>query len=159
MAALLLLSAAAALAHPHLSKTVTAKLDNGTELKLSYYTSPANMDHVAKAQAGEFKPAAARIEVSADLDAAGVMIAAGEYTLGAIKNGDDDWSMALYPGRLGYGASPDASKLIQLKSQLSKDHGTAHHIVYDLVPGSGDQEGHLTLIWHFGSLHLSGVLN
>ncbi len=151
--AILLLSAVGLLAHPHIQKTVTAKLD-AAELTLNYYTSPANMEHVKNTEAGVFK-GGARLTVSGDLG----KVPAGEYTVGALKNEDGSWVMALYPGKLGYGASPDMSKLIKLSSSLSKDHGTAHHTSFDLAPGSGEQEGQLTLVWHFGPLHLAGALS
>lgn len=145
-------------AHPHVQKSVTAKLQDGTELKLNFYTSPANMDHVTNAEPGVFK-GGARLSISTDIESGDTKIPAGNYTVGAVKDENGGWTMALYPGQLGRGDSPDMSKLIKLPSSLSKDQGSSDHTSFDLAPGSGDQAGHLTVIWHFGSLHLAGALN
>ncbi len=158
LAAFLMLAAAVVVAHPHIQKSVSVQLDGGAEVKLAFYTSPANMEHVKNAAAGDFK-GGARLSVSADIKSGDTTIPAGEYTVGAVKKDDGHWKMALYPGKLGYGESADTSKLLELKSVLDKDHGTADHVSFDLVPGSGDLDGHLTLVWHFGPLRLSGALN
>ena len=46
--ALTLLAAAAAMAHPHFNKTVTAKLPSGVDATITYNTTPANEIHAAK---------------------------------------------------------------------------------------------------------------
>ena len=43
---------------------------------------------------------------------------AGDYTIGVIKNGDKDWTMALYPGVLGREDKPDVAKAIKLELRL-----------------------------------------
>ena len=64
-------------------------------------------------------------------------IAGGKYSIGAIKNGDNDWTLCLYPGRPGRGKAPDISKAIKLHSMYSTSMGYAAHVVFDLSPGAG----------------------
>lgn len=153
---LLIVGSALLVAHPHLSKSVTARIA-GNEVSVAYFTSPANEDHVKDYGVGSFAPGA-RITFSADMGGY-TMIPAGEYTLGAVRTADDDWTMALYPGRLGRGQSPDMSKVIKLTSYFSKKHGTAAHVHYDISPGAGDLAGRTTVTWHFGSLYLAGAID
>lgn len=145
------------MAHPHISKTVTAKIGE-IEAKLSYYTMPANLEHTTAAAAGSFSQGA-RLSLSAEMTGSGVTIPAGEYTVGAVKNAEDDWTLALYPGQLGRGESADHSKLIKLTSSFSKEHGVSEHSHLDISPGSGSLEGHTVVTWHFGPYFLAGALN
>lgn len=152
--------ATVALAHPHFNKTVTAELPQGVEAKITYNTTPANEARAESAAVGQFvTPRGPVLELSGDVTAGSATLAAGEYTIGVIKNGDDDWTLALYPGRLGRGDTPDASKLIRLDSMFSKDMGTAGHMLLDITPGSGEFEGKAVLTLHFGSLFLAGALS
>ena len=98
------------------------------------------------------------LKVTGELKAGKATIAAGEYTIGAIKNGEKDWTMALYPGRLGRGDVPDTAKAIKLDSKFSTTKGTAEHMLVDVEPGEGPTEGKAVLTLHFGSLYLAGVL-
>lgn len=156
-ATITLLAGVCLIAHPHIQKSVDAKLGE-VDIKLSFYTSPANMDHVNNAADGAFSTGYARLSLSGDLTVGGTTIPAGEYTVGAIKNGPSDWTMALSPGKLGYGEQADMSKLIKLTSSYSASEGTANHVNFDISPGRGSQEGQATLIWHYGTLFLSGSL-
>jgi hypothetical protein len=152
--------AAVALAHPHFNKTVTAKLPHGAEAKITYNTTPANEARAEGAAVGQFvTPRGPVLELSGEVTAGSATLAAGEYTIGVIKNGEDDWTLALYPGRLGRGDTPDASKLIRLDSMFSKEMGTAGHMLLDITPGSGKFEGKAVLTLHFGSLFLAGALS
>jgi hypothetical protein len=151
--------ASAALAHPHFNKTVTVSLPQGVEAKIIYNTTPANEERAANAAVGEFiTPRGPVLELSGELTAGDTTLAAGQYTIGVIKNAEDDWTLALYPGRLGRGATPDATKVIRLESMFSKDKGTAPHMLIDVTPGDGKLEGKAVLTLHFGSLFLAGVL-
>ena len=141
-------------AHPHIAKTVTAKID-GNDIKLSYYTAPANMEHVQSAVAGTYSHTGAVLTLSADLGS----LKAGEYMVGAIKNSDGTWTMALHPGKLAYGDSADVSAVVKLSSSFSKEHGHADHSHFDISPGSGDLAGKTVVAWHFGDLFLAGVLS
>ena len=109
----------------------------------------------------DFTPAELRflLKLSAELKTAKATLAAGEYTIGVIKNGDKDWTLALYPGRLERGATPDSAKAIRLDSAFSSDHGTADHMLIDVTPGKGKFEGKAVLTLHFGSLFLAGALS
>ncbi len=156
---LLLLLTVVVTAHPHLRKSVTAYLDGGTEITVNYFTAPANVEHAKNAVVGAFSAGFGRLKVSADLDAGGTAIPAGEYTIGAIKNSDSDWTLALYPGKIQQGQTPEMDKVIQLKSEFSESHGTAEHIYFDVLPGSGSLEGKTVLVWHFGKLFLEGALS
>jgi hypothetical protein len=153
------LAAGVAFAHPHFNKTVTASLPQGVELTITYNTTPANEVHAQNAKVGEFvTPRRPGLKLSAELKTDKVTLPAGEYTIGVIKNGDKDWTLALYPGRLQRGDTPDTAKAIKLDSMFSADKGTAEHMLIDVTPGHGKFEGKAVLTLHFGSLFLVGVL-
>ena len=123
--------------HPHFNKTVIVKIGE-TEAKVSFFTAPANEEHVKNAKTGAFSAGFGTLTLSGDLKAGNMTLKAGEYTIGAIKNGDADWTMGLHQGKLGFGATPDMAKVIKLKSSYSTDHGEAAHIYFDIMPGHGD---------------------
>lgn len=155
----LLLTASAAVAHPHFNKTVTAKLPSGVDVTISYNTTPSNENLARDAKVGEFvTPRRPTLKVSGELKGESVTIPAGEYTIGVVKNGDKDWTMALYPGALARGATPEPGKLLKLESLFESDKGTAEHMLVDITPGHGKFEGKATLTLHFGGLFLAGVL-
>ena len=147
------------LAHPHFRKTVTAKLGT-VDVTIAYQTVPSNEMHAKSAKVGAFTtPRAPKLTLSGELKAGDLALPAGEYTIGAIKNGDDDWTMALYPGALARGTEPDMSKLIKLDSMFTTEHGTAEHLTLDITPGHGKQEGKAVLLMQFGTLYLAGRLS
>jgi hypothetical protein len=149
-----------ALAHPHFNKTVTAQLAPGVEATITYNTTPANELHAQNAKLGEFvTPRRPVLKLSAELKSEKLTLAAGEYTIGVVKNAEKDWTLALYPGRLQRGDVPDPAKAIRLESMFSADHGTAEHMLIDVTPGHGKFEGKAVLTLHFGTLFLAGVLN
>jgi hypothetical protein len=153
----LIVSSAAA--HPHFNKTVTATLAPSAEVTITYNTTPANEAHAQNAKVGEFvTPRRPVLKLSAELKTDKSSLPAGEYTIGVIKNGDKDWTLALYPGRLERGAVPDSAKAIRLDSMFSSDHGTAEHMLIDVTPGKGKFEGKAVLTLHFGTLFLAGAL-
>ncbi len=145
------------LAHPHMRKSVTAKLGD-SEVTLRYFTAPINMDHVANVGVGEFRRGA-NLKVGADLQTGGATIAAGDYTVGCIRDGEKAWTMVLYPGALGRGESPDMSKLIKLDSHFSTDMGSVDHVTFDISPGAGSLSGRAAVIWRFGDHHLAGAIS
>jgi hypothetical protein len=152
--------ATAAWAHPHFNKTVTATLPQGVEATITYNTTPANEVHAQNAKVGEFvTPRRPVLKLSAELKTEKVTLAAGEYTIGVIKNGDKDWTLALYPGVLGRADKPDVAKAIKLDSIFSSDHGLAGHMLIDITPGAARLEGRAVLTLHFGGLFLSGALS
>ena len=154
------LVASAAFAHPHFNKTVTATLGENVQVTITYNTTPANEAHAQSAKVGEFvTPRRPALKLSAELKAGKVTLPAGEYTIGVIKNADKDWTLALYPGLLQRGATPDSAKAIRLDSIFSADHGTADHMLVDVTPGHGKFEGKAVLTLHFGSLFLAGALS
>jgi hypothetical protein len=153
------LVASVALAHPHFNKTVTAALAQGVEVTITYNTTPANEAHAQSAKVGDFvTPRRPVLKLSGELKGEKQTLAAGEYTIGAIKTSEKDWVLALYPGRLQRGDTPDAAKALRLDSMFSTDKGTADHMLIDITPGHGKFEGKAVLTLHFGSLFLSGVL-
>jgi hypothetical protein len=159
LAAGLMLAAGAALAHPHFNKTISAKLPSGVDVTISYNTTPANESLATAAKVGEFvTPRRPVLKLSGELSTGKATIPAGEYTIGAIKNAEKDWTMALYPGAIARGTAPDTAKALKLESLFSSSHGTAEHMLIDLTPGEGALEGKAVLTLHFGALHLSGVL-
>ena len=105
-----LLAASFAVAHPHFQMSVTATLPGDVEANVAFYTVPVNETHAQNAANGAFlTPGIPKLKISADLKAGSVSIPAGTYTVGAIKNSMDDWTMALSPGELARGDSPDMS--------------------------------------------------
>ena len=158
--ALMALIVASALAHPHFNKTVTVKLPSGVEAVITYNTTPANEDRAAKTELGSFvTPRNPTLKLSGEVKAGAVTIPAGEYTIGVIKNGENDWTMALYPGRIARGQSPDMAQMIKLESLFSTSEGKAPHMLIDISPGWGKFEGRACLTLHFGSLFLAGALS
>jgi hypothetical protein len=151
--------ASVAIAHPHFNKTVTAALGPDLEVTISYNTTPANETHAANAKAGDFlTPRRPVLKLSGEVKTEKASLPAGEYTIGVVKNGDKDWSLALYPGRLQRGDTPDPAKAIRLDSMFSTDKGTAQHMLIDVTPGDGRFEGKAVLTLHFGSLFVAGLL-
>lgn len=146
-------------AHPHFNKTITATID-GVDFTIKYNTTPANEMRADQTPKGVFTtPRGPRLTLSADLKAADtVVLAAGEYTIGVIKN-DADWTLALYPGTIARGAQPDAAKVMKMDSMFETAAGDADHMLIDLTPGHGKFEGKAVLTIHFGKLFLAGRLN
>jgi hypothetical protein len=154
------LGAGFAEAHPHFNKTVTAKLPSGVEATITYNTTPANELRAAEAPVGVFvTPRRPLLKLSAALETGKATVPAGDYTIGVIKNGDKDWTMALYPGVLGREDKPDVAKAIRLESAFSSEHGVAEHMLVDVTPGSGAFAGRAVLTLHFGAMFLSGALS
>lgn len=157
---LVVLGAVLAHAHPHFNKTVTARLPQGVDATITYNTTPANEVRAAEAPVGSFvTPRRPLLKLSGALETGSVAVPAGDYTIGVIKNGEKDWTMALYPGALGRADKPDVAKAIKLESSFSSDHGVAEHMLIDITPGAAKLEGRAVLTLHFGSLFLSGVLS
>lgn len=154
----LLLAPSFALAHPHFNKTVTAKIGDA-EATISYNTTPANLDHAKNADVGSFiTPRRPSLKLSSDVMSGGTTVPAGEYTIGVIKNGADDWTMALYKGGLSRGMEPDMANVIKLDSMYSSNEGNAEHMLIDIIPGHGKFEGKAVLTLHFGTMFLAGAL-
>ena len=148
-----------ALAHPHFNKTVTATLPQGVEATITYNTTPANETHAQNAKVGEFvTPRRPVLKLSAELKSEKQTLAAGEYTIGVVKNGEKDWTLALYPGRLQRTDTPDPAKVVKLDSMFATDKGAAEHMLIDITPGHGKFEGKAVLTLHFGTLFLAGIL-
>ena len=157
---LLLVGAAWVLAHPHITKSVSAKLPSGADASVTYTTVPANEDYAKKAAAGSFlTPRRPKLKLMAEVKAGNITLAAGDYTIGAIKNGEKDFIMALFPGETPRTGAPDMSKVIKLDSQFDTAHGKAEHLNVDIMPGSGKFEGKVVLTLHFGTLFLEGALS
>ena len=98
------------------------------------------------------------LKLSADLKNEKLTLPAGEYTIGVVKNGEADWTLALYAGRLQRDEKPDAAKVIKLESMFETGKGTAEHMLIDVTPGHGKFEGKAVLTLHFGTLFLAGLL-
>ena len=156
----LLLTPSFALAHPHFNKTVTAKLPSGAEATISYGTTPANLGRAESAEVGTFvSPRGPKLMLSAATMSGSTEIPAGEHTIGVIKNGANDWTMALYKGGLSRGETPDKAKILKLDSMYSSDSGSAEHMLIDITPGHGKFEGKAVLTLHFGTMFLAGVIS
>ena len=154
-----LLIANAVVAHPHFRKTVSAKMGDN-DVSVSFFTVPANMDHVANTADGAFvMPGRPTLKIPAEMKAGSVSIPAGTYTVGAIKNSAESWTMALSPGELGRGEEPDKSKLIKLDSQYMKGSEGVDHLMVDIVPGYNKSEGKAVLVIGFGTMFLDGVIS
>src|SRR5258707_14872485 len=148
---LTLLTAAAAIAHPHFNKTVTAKLPSGVDATITYNTTPANEIRATEAAVGTFvTPRRPTLKLSGDIKAGAVTVPAGEYTIGVIKNSEKDWTMALYPAvRPRGGEAVDVAKAIKLESMFTTAQGTAEHMLIDISPGDGKLENRAVLTLHF----------
>jgi len=156
----LLVMAATLMAHPHLRKSVTVGLPGDIEAVVAYFTVPANETHTTKAAAGSFLiPGGCSLKLSAEVKAGNVTLPAGEYTVGVIKNSDSDWTMAVYPGKVARGETPDKSKLIKLDSLYHKSSEKSAHMSVDISPGSGKFEGKVVLLVRFGSMSLAGAIS
>jgi hypothetical protein len=156
---ILIFMGATLMAHPHFRKTVAVKLGT-VDATVSYQTVPSNEMHAQNAKVGAFvTPGRPRLTLSGELKAGASALPAGEYTIGVIKNSDKDWTMVLYPGQLARGAEPDMSKVIKLDSVFSTTHGAAEHLLVDISPGHGKQDGKAILVLHFGNLYLAGTLS
>ena len=150
--------AALAFAHPHFNKTVSTTI-NDVEVSVSYNSTDANMEHVAAVEAGTFvSPRGPRLNISGDVQAGDLTIAAGEYTIGVIKDDDGSWNMVLHAGRIPRGEIPDMSKVMNLDSRFSDQMGTADHMLIDITAGSGDFAGKPVLTIHFGNMYLQAAL-
>ena len=159
LAVAVLVAATTATAHPHFNKTITAALPGGVELTITYNTTPANEMRAQNAKVGDFvTPRAPVLKLSGEVKNEKVTLPAGEYTIGVIKNGEKDWTLALYPGRVARGETPVTAKAIRLDSVFEANKGTAEHMLIDVTPGHGRFEGKAVLTLHFGSLFLSGLL-
>ena len=156
----LLVTASLSLAHPHFNKTVGCTLPGGAEATIKYNTTPANLEHAENAAVGTFiTPRRPTLTLSAEAMSGSETIPAGEYTIGVLKNGADDWTMALYKGTLGRGVEPDMSQVIKLDSMYSSSAGNAEHMLIDITPGTGKFEGKAVLTLHFGTMFLAGALS
>jgi len=157
--AVLLTGVTFVLAHPHFNKTLTVKLPSGAEATVTYNTIPGNEMHPNKATVGQFvTPRQPRLKLSAEIKAGSVVVPAGEYVIGAVKNGDKDWTMGLYPGTIARGAAPEMAKVIKLESSFSSE-GKADHLLIDITPGAGKLAGRAVLTLHFGTMFLAGALS
>jgi hypothetical protein len=149
-----------ALAHPHFNKTITCALPGGAEAVIAYNTTPANLTHAESAAVGTFvTPRRPSLKLSADITVGTVTIPAGEHTIGVVKNGPNDWTLALYKGGLARGAEPDMSMVVKLDSQYSANEGNAEHMLIDITPGKGKFEGKAVLTLHFGTMFVEGALS
>jgi len=157
--AAVMLTATTLVAHPHFQKTTTAKLSEDVEVSISFFTVPANMAHVAEIGDGEFvSPGLPKFETLTDITAGEASVAAGTYTVGIIKNGEDDWTMVLSPGELSFGESPDMSKLIELDSMFTQGNDPTGHLVVDIFPGKGKFEGKAVILIGFGTMWVHGLV-
>ena len=157
--AVALLTATVLAAHPHFQKTTSAKLSEEVEVSLSFFTVPANMSHLAGIENGDFvSPGLPKFETGAALTAGSATVPAGTYTVGAIKNGADDWTMALSPGELGFGEAPDMSKVIKLDSTYWTSQDDTAHLVVDVFPGEGKFEGKAVILLGFGTMWVQGLI-
>ena len=157
--AVVLLTATAVIAHPHFQKNTTAKIYENVEVSLSFFTIPANMEHVAKIADGEFvSPGLPKFETATAITAGSATIPAGTYTVGVVKKSDSDWQMVLSPGELAFGDSPDMAKLIELDSSFRKSSEPVAHLVVDIFPGDGKFEGKAVILLGFGTMWVQGLL-
>ena len=148
------------IAHPHFAKSITVDLPSGVKASISYRTTPSNEEHAQNVQVGTFvTPRGPSLSLSGEITAGSVTIPAGEYTIGVIKNSANDWTLALYPGRVERGAAPDMSKVIKLDSMFTSSGSNAAHLVVDVQPGHGRLAGKSVLNLQFGSLALDGALS
>lgn len=156
---LVLVGTAAIMAHPHFNKKVIAQLPGGIEATITYVTVPSNEEHTQKAEIGSFlTPLSPRLNLSGELIVGSIRIPAGAHIIGVVKKGAEDWTLALYPGRLGRGERVDTSRLIQLDSMYYRTDEAFEHLTIDISPGHGRFEGRAVLTINFSTLTLHGAL-
>ncbi len=154
-----LLGATILSAHPHFNKQITAQLPGDVEATVAYQTVPANEEHTNAAPDGSFvTPRSPKLTLSADLTAGSLKLPAGEYIIGVVKNNASDWTLALYPGTIGRGETPDNSRLIKMDSIFFTVTEPIEHLTLDITPGHGRHEGIAVLSINFGSLAVHGAL-
>ncbi len=157
---LVLVGASVLMAHPHFNKKVIAQLPGGVEATISYQTVPANEQHTQGAAVGSFlTPRSPGLNLSGELTVGSLTIPAGDLIIGVIKNGAEDWTLALYPGQIGQGQTPDASRFIKLDSVFHRTSDPIEHLTIDITPGHGRLEGKAVLTINFGTLTLQGALS
>jgi hypothetical protein len=157
---LVLVGASVLMAHPHFNKKIIAQLPGGVEATISFTTVPANEEHTKGAAIGSFlTPRSPSLKLSGELRVGSLTIPAGDYIIGVIKNGAEDWTLALYPGQIGRGETPDSSRFIKLDSMFSRTSEAGEHLTIDINPGHGRLEGKAVLIINFGTLTLHGALS
>ncbi len=155
---LVFLTASVVMAHPHFTKTTAVKMGE-QEVSVSFFTVPANMSRLEGIADGEFvSPGQPSLKVPAALKAGSASIPAGTYLVGAVKKGDG-WAMVLYPGKLERGEKPDLSKAIKLDSQFNTSTDGAEHLVVDIGPGWGKNQGKAVVLIGFGTLWLDGAIS
>ena len=157
LACLVLFTASVVVAHPHFRKKISVTMGDN-EVSVSFFTVPANMSHLEGLKDGQYvSPGRPSLKIGADLKGGSATIPAGTYQVGAVKKGAG-WTMVLYPGELGRGEQPDLAKAIKLDSQFNKSSETAEHLVVDIGPGWGKNEGKAVVLLGFGNLWLDGVI-
>lgn len=75
-------------------------------------TGPTAIETNRKYADFDISPGLPKFTTGTALSAGSASLPAGSYTVGVIKNGAEDWTMALSPGELAFGDSTDMSKLI-----------------------------------------------
>ena len=157
---LVLVGASVLMAHPHFNKQIIAQLPGGVEATISFQTVPANEEHTQGAAIGSFlTPRSPSLNLSGELRVGSLTIPAGDHIIGVIKNSAEDWTLALYPGQIGRGETPDSSRFIKLDSMFSRTSEAVEHLTIDINPGHGRLEGKAVLIINFGTLSLHGALS
>lgn len=157
---LFLIGSAAVVDHPHFGKTVTASLPGPVELSVRYSTVPAQEMDTEGAPLGKFlNPRAPILQVSETVRLGSTEIPSGNYTIGLIKNGSDDWTLALHPGRLRQKEVAVTPNIILLNTLSSRSSGRSDHLVIDFNPGTGRFEGKVVLTLHWGTLFLAAEIS
>lgn len=156
---LFLTGTAAQTAHPHLNKTITTSLHGPVEVSVSYQTASAREIDPDASPVGRFiNPWAPILSLSEAVNSGSTNIPSGRYTIGLIKYGPGDWTMALHPGRLRQREVDVTPRLILLDTVFSDSNGSSDHLVIDFSPGTGRFEGKVVLTFHLGTLFLAAEL-
>ncbi len=156
---LFLTGSAAVVDHPHFGKTVTANLPGPVELSVRYSTVPAHELDMEGAPLGKFlNPRAPILQLSQTVRLGSTEIPSGNYTIGLIKKGSDDWILALHPGRLRQKEVAVTPNLILLNTLSSRSSGRSDHLVIDFNLGTGRFEGKVVLTLHWGTLFLAAEI-
>ncbi len=156
---LFLIGSAAVVDHPHFGKTVTANLPGPVEMSVRYSTVPAHEMDPEGAPLGKFlNPRAPILQLSEAGRSGSTEIPSGNYTIGLIKKGSDDWTLALHPGRLRQKEVAVTPNLILLNTLSSRSSGRSDHLVIDFNLGTGRFEGKVVLTFHWGTLFLAAEI-
>jgi len=151
MATIALAAGGLALAHPHFSKTVSAK-NQTTEVQLSYFTLPYNEANLAQVTPGYvFVTGGAQLTIAkGTISSNGHEFGPGEYVLRARAKTVDDWELIMVSKADAGEQGQDMSKAVTVASTTHTDTAEGSHLTLDITGGHGETDGKMVIWVWFG---------